>query len=451
VFWWERVDRQRREVVSTSAADEFDGRYFWRDLPGEAAVVNLPTSYPPPATDGIHVAGGPGAEQSGYTTPPDLEAELEREHDYAVHPSRLGELSGGDPDGPCVKEILALVETRFDVLEDLLDGGDHEFVHLTVFYVNVLQHFFWDHDVVRAAWQTIDERVGDLLDREDVEHLYVTSDHGSNEIATTFHVNAWLQREGYLVTERGVSDLLHTVGLTRERVRPVLASLGVEWWLRRVVPRRLQMLLPDDAGSVDKSAKASVVDWERSTALASGQGPVYVLAENPTERRRVRDELVERLNGLQHGGRTVVEAAVPAEDVYDGPHVERGPDLLLRQGPGVHVDGTVSGERDPFGKPDRWRAENEETGLFVAHGPAVDPEAEPSDMHILDIAPTLLHAHGVAVPTGMDGEVRTDLYAAGSEPATSDVAYRESTANDREAAAGESAVDERLQDLGYLS
>jgi predicted AlkP superfamily phosphohydrolase/phosphomutase len=450
VFWWEHVDTEDHTIRNTSASTEFDGRYYWEYLDGQSAVVNLPTSYPPPeAPAGVHVAGGPGAEQSGYTAPPELETQLAAEFDYTVHPEQMGKLDADRPDSPCVEEIYDLVETRFDVLESYVADDNTDFVHCTVFYLNVLQHFYWDHEVVRECWRRIDDRLADLIESDDLETLFVMSDHGCNQIDVSFAVNAWLEREGYLETTTGVSDLLHRVGLTRERVRPLLSSLGLEWWLRRVVPRRLQVLLPDAEGGVDKSAKEGVVDWKNSVAVASGQGPLYILAEDPEERKRVRTELLARLDGLEHGGRTVVEAAVPAETVYQGEHIDRAPDILLRQAPGVHIEGAVGGT-EPFQSPSRWRGENKETGLFVAHGPAIEPNAELDDMHILDIAPSVLHHENTAVPTNLDGSVRTGLFAAGTGPAERDPATQPPVGSGIDGDATESRVGERLQDLGYL-
>jgi len=450
VFWWERIDAEAGSIGSTSRSEQFHGTHYWRYLDGRSAVVNLPTSYPPPEIDGVHVAGGPGAEQSGYATPPDFEQELEQEYGYAVHPSSIGDLSATKPDSPCVGEIYDLIDARFDVLIDLVESGEYELVHATVFYVNVLQHFFWDHDVTRRAWNRIDERIADLLEAEGLSNLFVMSDHGSNEIEVTFNVNTWLEREGYLVTTTGVSDLLHRLGLTRERIRPVLAAAGVEWWLRRLLPRRVQTMLPDESGAVTKGAKADVVDWEESVALASGQGPLYVLADDPGERQRVRSELRTKLDGLAVDGRTVVDAAVPAEDVYDDPFVGRGPDLLLDQAPGVHIGGTIGPDLDPFDRPSRWRGENKTTGLFLATGEAVDPDASLDGIQILDVAPTVLHLHGEPIPDVMDGTVQTDLFAGAA--ADRDVRYRETDrpvdATRERSTDGD--VDDRLRDLGYL-
>ena len=451
VFWWEAVDRDAERIENQSRSMDFDGVYFWRLIDGKTAVVNLPTSYPPFQTHGIHVAGGPGAAQTGYTYPESFEAELERDYDYAVHPERMSLLSGDDPDNACVDEIYELIDSRFDVLEDVLADGTCTFVHVTVFYLNVLQHFYWDMDVVRQAWERIDERVGRLLGMSDLEHLFVMSDHGSNEIRTTVRINAWLERKGYLQKRSGVSDYLYAVGLTRERIRPVLARLEIEWLARRLLPERVQMYLPDEAGAVDKSAKGSVIDWERSQAVASGQGPLYVLAEDPADRERIADELVSDLAGLTDpSGAPVFNRVLRGEAVYTGEYVSRGPDVVLDQAAGIHIEGKI-GADDVFGTPETWRGENKDKGLFVAHGPEIDADATLDEMHILDIAPTLLHLHGQAVPERMDGTVQRALFEPGS--ASADRAVSRTEITDPKRPTRESAgrqVTDRLSDLGYM-
>lgn len=419
---------------------------------GITGNISTVTAYPPPeTTDGVHITGGPGAEQSGYTTPTEVEQQLVEKSNYAVHPETMGDLSAENPDSPCVEEIYDLIEMRFDILEECVADDETEFVHCTIFYLNVLQHFYWDRDVVREAWERIDARIADLLETDDIETLYVMSDHGSNEIETTFNINAWLEREGYLATTTGFSDVLHRMGLTRERIRSVTGTLGIEWWLRRLVPRRIQMLLPDSEGGVTKSAKANIVDWEASVALASGQGPLYILEEDSDERQRIREQLIAQLDGLEHDGQTVVETAEPAEEVYTGPHLGRAPDIVLRQASGVHIAESLGGSRDPFESPSTWRGENKETGLFLAHGEAIDSNAALQDMHILDIAPTVLHHCGTAVPSNLDGEVRTDLFAAGSGPASCDPATQPPAGTETDADVDtDGTVSDRLSDLGYL-
>lgn len=78
-------------------------------------------------------------------------------------------------------------------------------------------------------------------------------------------------------------------------------------------------------------------------------------------------------------------------------------------------------------------------------------DADVPNMHILDIAPTVLHARDVAVPTNMDGRPRTGIFAPGSEPASREVRTQQSADDEADATAmDESAVSERLRDLGYI-
>ncbi len=67
--------------------------------------------------------------------------------------------------------------------------------------------------------------------------------------------------------------------------------------------------------------------------------------------------------------------------------------------------------------------------------PGVAPAAEPLDLDILDIAPTLLHQLAMPIPTTMQGNVATFGAAA------TDGAYTK---------AESSAVEKRLEELGYL-
>lgn len=452
VFWWERVNRPARSIENTSMSHQFDRPPLWEFLNGSQAIINMPTSYPPREHSGVTIAGGPSAPESGYTYPESLEPELESKG-YKVHPSKISLLSKDDPDSECIPEIYEVMDQRFDVAEDLIRSGDYEFVHVTLYYLNILHHFFWNHDVVLEAWRRIDARIGTLLEMENIDHLFVMSDHGSNKIHTVFRVNTWLKRNGYLRTERGVSDVLQGLGITRESVRPILGKLGLEWWVRQILPRNIQNLLPYEGGKVDGSAKQNVIDWEDSMAVASGQGPLYVLADDPAERARIRNRLLQDLEGIRDDdGNPVVKDIHKVEDIYTGPSVKDGPDLMLVQAPHVHIDGSI-GSDEVFGSPGRWIGENQDTGLFFAYGPMIDCDAtlNPS-MGIVDIVPTILHLQGRPIPDHVDGTVRKELFVPKSSPRKRKVEVTKvSNSTTQEMDIKEDvSVDERLKSLGYL-
>jgi glycosyltransferase involved in cell wall biosynthesis len=121
------------------------------------AVVNMPSMYPPREIDGYIVSGGPDAVEgeyrsleTGYTYPESFERELADRYDYQVHPDPL--LSSNQEQGEEVEEILRLLELRLEVARDLFVEEELEFTHVTLFYLNVLHHFFWGGNRDAPPW-----------------------------------------------------------------------------------------------------------------------------------------------------------------------------------------------------------------------------------------------------------------------------------------------------------
>lgn len=449
VFWWENVDRETG-TFSIPDATDFDAPDLWDYLGDQghtSSVVNMPTTFPPEPLNGQMVAGGGGVDGNDYTYPPELQKEIDARFDYRafldVTTSNLGEY----PEK--VDDILDLIETRFAVADYLRTEYDPDFLHLTVFYTNIFNHHYWDADVTKRVWRRVDELMGEFIEDETV---ILMSDHGSNEIHHVFNINTWLQSEGYLQTADTVSDRLLDVGITRERVTKIADKTGLKNTLKAVLPRVLIDYVPESSGQVNGAGKASKIDWDRSTAMASGQGPVYVLASGE-ERERIREEIREKLTSLSTPAGTPVARTVhPAEAVYDGSYVGSGPDLVIDQADHIHISGSL-GADDTFDRPGDWVGENHRDGLFMVTGPDIDADAEVERADIYDIAPTILHWFGAPVPESMDGRVRQEWFDETSEAANRTVTRQqwtpEATAGDGPAA--QQQMRERLQDLGYLS
>lgn len=453
VFWWENIDRQNG-TFTVPTAEDFHAPSIWDYLGDDgatSAVVNMPTTFPPEDIDGWIVSGGGGVDGKQFTHPPELQSELEERFNYRVFISGTSSNIGDDPDR--VEEVLDLVDARFDTAEYLRTKHDPDFLSLTIFYSNVFHHFFWDDEITKRVWQRIDERLGELVGDED--DLLVISDHGSNPIHYEFNINTWLKREGYLVTTDSLSDQLYRAGLTRDRATGVVDRLGMKNALKRLLPQTLISRFPSEDGTVTGQGKAEKIDWEASTAMASGQGPVYVLADDPGERERVRDELVEKLATIETpDDRPVASDVSAATDVYSGPFVSDGPDIVVDQGENIHISGSVGAE-DLFEEPTDWVAENHCDGIVVGHGPSVSAGGDFDQQPVIyDLAPTILHWFGQAVPEHMDGRVLTELFDADAEPARRPVETTDRGDVGSAHARGEDdqkQMRERLQDLGYLS
>ncbi|MBX0295423.1 alkaline phosphatase family protein [Haloarcula nitratireducens] len=446
VFWFERVDLANERIEVTNGSD-FHTAELWDYLNDEGrstGVVNMPTMFPPRDIDGPVICGGPDAVQgeyrtidSGYTSPSDLEDELAERFDYRVHPDPL--LSSNDERGAEVDAILDVLEKRFEVALWLFEERDLDFVHVTLFYLNVLQHFFWDEEPTKRAWELIDEWLGRLRDLEDT-NLVLMSDHGSAPTTTEFYVNEWLAENGYQAHERTVEDFLRPLGLTRERALSVAKRAGIVDLLAATVPERIQQLVPQSAG-LKRDRKLEAIDLSRTQAVASGQGPVYLM---PGVGDSVRDRLIEDLRGVTDEHGNIFTDVYRGEDIYNGPYVDEAPEIVVDQRPGVHVNDGIGGGTIQTG-PDRWAAENTPNGIFLASGPDFESEGELDQISITDMAPTILAASGTAPATDMVGEVLPIV--AGDVPEE-----RRDPIDIGDGAGGQNSeeVTERLQQLGYM-
>lgn len=402
IFWWENVDIEGQRVYYPSERKNIHTE-FW-ELLGEqerVGVLGVPTTYPPKNINGFFVSGAPDAENTGYTYPSYLEEELESKYDYKV--TKRNRLSVNRDEA--VEEILGIIDSRFSVAKDLADEYDVSFLQITTFYLNSLHHYLWDDEATLRGWQIIDDHISEYLNGN--TNLVLMSDHGSTKIETVFHVNSWLEQEGYLTLNTGFSDYLHKMGITKERMINLAYLFHVPRLAERLAPDILLNRLPDDEGELNRESKTDAVDWDNSIALASGQGPVYLLKGRNSDRyEKIRSEIIRKLEGLEGPRGTLIADEVHrGEDIYSGEYLNESPDIVIEQRNGVHIAGGV-GRNEVFSAPkiDDWIAENKREGMFVASGPDCDVNKF-RKLSILDLAPLFLHLHECEIPQDMDGNV----------------------------------------------
>lgn len=451
VYWWERIDTENRTMHLPDSTD-FRSPEIWdyvNDAGGRAGVVNLPMSYPPREIDGVMVAGGPRSRERRYTKPEELQGELEDRFDYRVHPENV--LTSNEDSDREVEMAHDLLRTRLRTARALFEERDLSFLHVTLFHLNVLQHYFWDGPETRRAWEIVDEELEPFVEGDC--NLVLMSDHGCTGIHTVFYVNRWLEERGYLRTKSSLSSRLFDVGITQERVASMVRSMGLESYVRPFVPRAIIERFPSDEGVV-REEKLEMVDWEETEAIGSGQGLVYIVADTPEEHERIFESLKRDLEAeTALDGGSLVRAVYRPEDVYSGEHLDRAPDLVFDQTPGVHT-GEAMGEGPVQTEPSNWRGENVPEGMVLFHGSDVRA-TELDPIRITDIAPTVLHWLGLDVPSDMDGSVVSEAFEEGSDPATRSVRTRRplDAATERRQSSDDGLSDEaqnRLEDIGYL-
>ena len=341
-----------------------------------------------------------------------------------------------------------LIDSRFELLGDLLEA-DYDYVHLTVFAVNALQHKYGDGEETARAWELIDDRLGRIDTEETLLVLY--SDHGHSRIDHTFAVNRWLLDNGYLSLSADASAGSSLGTALSEKAYTTLESLGISpkqasVYARRILPSPLYDAIVPASFPISSAELASEVDWSETDALAFSQGPLYLNRRRLGDRyEAVREELRRELSELTHRGSTVLSDVRPAEAVYDGPFVADAPDLLLSSSEGWEIYGGIT--PSPFeSQVMSWTSGNHPLGVLLLNGPGVE-QGELSECSILDVAPTVLSYLDSPIPTDMDGYPLETAFSDGTLSVTErDPIEVESTRGN----AVEDGLRDQLEDLGYL-
>jgi predicted AlkP superfamily phosphohydrolase/phosphomutase len=340
VYEWFALDREGPRIETNDSAS-FRSREYWDVLADEGhapATVNMPTTHPPNVDEGVRcVAGSPASERGGFTSPASLKPDLlDAVPGYRVKPDLV--LDEATPED-LVAEATTLAGQRFDAAEWLADDGA-DLVHLTVFVTDTLQHRLWDRPAyLRRLYETIDRRLGDLLDRDDAEAVVVMSDHGFVDIDERFYPNQWLLDRGDLVVgEDAARGALASLGLTEERAKRLVARLGLVNLAQAVVPDAVHSLFPSESGRT--AIQGAPIDWTATKAISLGWGPIYLndaAFDSRAAAASYRDELADALRDIRTpAGDPVATAVHDPADVYTG-EMARAPDLLVEYATGVNA------------------------------------------------------------------------------------------------------------------
>ena len=419
IFWWENIDWVNRRVYYPTER-KFKNKEIW-DYIGEAGmkvgVIGMPTTYPPKRVNGILVSGGPDAEDKNFTYPKELEEELKK-YSWRNHPQAFIEVEKEK----AAQEIHEIIDMHFKTANALAERFKLDFLQVTSFHINILHHFLWDAAETRKAWEIIDKHIGEFMHQGC--DLIIMSDHGSNKIKHVFNINIWLKEEGYLSLNRNFAATLYKLGINQQSLAAIVSRLRMQRLARKVVPKSLYRNIPSASGEILKEAKTNKINWQRSKAMASGQGPIYLNPEND-ENEISKEEIKQKLEALVDPltGERIVEKVYTKEEIYHGKYLTEAPELIVDQAKGVHIPGGI-GQRDILSSPQRWQAENKKTGLFMAYGPSVKKGKKIENISILDLAPTILHLMNIPIPDDMDGRVLKEIFKENSEIANRPVIYR---------------------------
>jgi predicted AlkP superfamily phosphohydrolase/phosphomutase len=428
-------------------------------------ALNFPLMFPPPPVEGCVVPGGmmPWRQLRLGCHPPGLFDRLKQLPGFDARAMLDMELEVKAIEGCPNDEHAEWVEAHirrehrwFDVARHLMAEQPAELVGVLFDGVDKLQHLCWrfvdpasrpdrpspwERDMIERCeryFSELDAMIAELVALAGPDATVVlASDHGFGPTRDVFHVNSWLEQQGYLAWAQAADG----------------DGAG------------------DDSrvGFAEMTRHVHAVDWTRTIAYAatpSSQG-IHVVGRAPGTdtplpdeiRRRVAAEIARSLLDVRRpdDGQPLVAEVWTRERAFAGPYEALGPDvsMVLADGgtmsilPSQHLvtrRGEVRGHH-------RWE------GIFVATGPGVRAGARGGELSIVDVAPFLLHRLGLAVPDDMAGRVPVELL----EPSELDRRPPRLTAAapprpQPAAAAGDLALEpdeqasvlQRLRALGYV-
>lgn len=462
------------------------GRTLW-ELLGDAGkkvlVCNVPVTYPPTPVNG-HLVGDfltPMGERN-FTWPPGLLAEIEEATGpyelYHVEVYRKGRAR------LVLDELDRVLEANRKANRWLIENKPWDFAMFHVWGTDRFGHELWHilderhpmhdpaeahicRDRVLAYWRRVDQVVGDwIVAAGDDVTTVVLSDHGFGPIHRFLVFNVWLLNEGWIRLKPGVVTFLKRslfelglspalgyrmsmkLGFARMRLA---AGVGTR---RRLINQinRLFLSLND-------------VDWSRTKVYSKGNyGQLFLNLKGrepygivePGESEAVLDDVTRGLEALRdpETGEPLIGDIWRREELYEGPFVDRGPDLtFLPRDMRNKALGTVDFTSHRFVERAYGNSgDHRMNGIFFMHGEGVRPGYTMRDANLIDVAPTILHYLGQGVPEDFDGRVLVDAFTveeAGRAVQTAPPAIGGGDGTDL-SEENMREIRERLKGLGYL-
>ncbi|MCP4361666.1 MAG: hypothetical protein GY796_26950 [Chloroflexi bacterium] len=478
-------------IVPTNALRR-GGKTVWQlisEQGGRVGVINVPETYPPEPLNGFMITGmTTPSEESEWCYPATLKEDLETAMGgYQIYGARSKENLDLSLAG-----MHETIPMRMKAAAHLWKNYAPEFMILVFMETDVVQHKTWkymdsshpqyDADgaqkygrAILDVYKQIDDHLPLLLDQVDEETaVIIMSDHGAGPIDKWLNLNNWLVRKGFLRLKTAPSSrlryLLSRLGLTPNNAYKLIARLQLGVTDRVADQTKKKSSIRQANPLMRLFLSFADVDWSRTRAYTlggnltglwinlEGREPEGGVAPG-TEYERLRDKLINELQDLcdPDDGQPIATAIYRREEVYDGPYVERAPDILFETRDEQYVGfGIQEFVTNAIAEPSPvFSGCHRRAGMVILHGQPFRQGVSLSQQDIMDVTPTILHLLGYSVPEDMDGQVMTEAM----NPAfLDDFPIRFSSATwqpskddeSRFSEGDEERVTERLRSLGYL-
>lgn len=397
-------------------------------------VIGVPLTFPPDEVRGVMVSGlgSPGPDS-----------------DF-VHPlsskSKVLEILGGEDlflkDIPLLfakdrenflKRVHELMERQKELSLHLLKKGNWDLFVSVFMGIDWIGHFFWKdmdknhpgydpekskgfEDAIEKVYVKMDQILAEIYEEVKKDSYFVIlSDHGFGPVHKDIYINALLREKGYLSADLPSSGSPRFGSKLRRFVLRLIRVVD-RFGLRRRIPLKHRATIRKSVG-LEKREFLDYINWGKTKAFSlssSGQGirinfrrryPQGAVEEKDFE--KIAGEIRVLLRDLRdpETGEKVIKETYLARDVYRGPYVSEGPDILVETKGEYILNAEISEE--VFGSARhagvQRSGEHRERGIFLVDGG--ETKGEVGEVETFDIAPTILNVLGITPSTDLDGRV----------------------------------------------
>ena len=333
-----------------------------------SVVLNVPSTYPARPMKGVLCSGFVALDLRKATYPDSAYRTLQGMGYRIDADTRLPRKSRAR----FLEDLRETLALRKKAILHFFDREEWDFFLGVITATDRLQHFFFGdyadpgaefHQAFLDLYREADELLGEIhrrVEGMDDTTLILMSDHGFGPLEKQVYLNHWLEEEGYLSF--------------------------------RKTP-------PESIGDISPDARAFALDPSRIYIHERGRFPRGEV-EPGEAARSLREEIREKIAGLQVEGKPVVRRVCRREEIYEGPEIAAAPDLVVLSREGFDLKGALG------------KGVLADRGLFTGMHTQTDAflyvrgfEISGEKPRVVDVGPTILALMGADVPEDMDGRV----------------------------------------------
>ncbi|MCX7974159.1 MAG: alkaline phosphatase family protein [Candidatus Aminicenantes bacterium] len=275
----------------------------------KSLVINQPATYPARPLNGILISGFVAIDLAKAVYPPQ-EIERLKKINYLIDVDPMAIRANRQLLWSDLKKTLESTKRALN----LYWNEDWDYLEIVITGTDRLHHYFMkaahrndhpSHEAFLNYYREVDSFIGQIVDdfiktKGSYDNIFLLSDHGFCELEKEVYLNSWLKKQGLLKFKNDE---------------------------------------PQSLADIEDSSVAFALDPNRIYLHLKGKFPKGKI--EVSERERWCEEIRRALLQLEHNGQKVVQAVYVAEEVYSGPLLPLGPDLIALSYPSFDLKGSI--------------------------------------------------------------------------------------------------------------